>query len=123
MFTIKCYTQEGRCIIRSAESFTILRDDKTGEAEITLHTENRSMSERVDIVPADQVRHEGWAPAFQRAYIVNAAGNTVERIHLKPPRPTVTELLAILNSEDDRKVEILTDGSVYVMDAAMQLGE
>jgi hypothetical protein len=114
MFTIKCYTEQGRCIIRQAESFTILRDDRTGEAEITLH--NEPASERVDIVPADRKREEGWPPMFQWAYIVNEAGNTVEIIRLKMlprPRPTIAELEAILNSEEKLDVHVAPDGSVH----------
>ena len=83
MFTIKCYTDQGRCIIRSADSFTILRDYKTGEAEITLHLAESST--RVDVVRPDVKREEGWPPAYHWAYIVNAAGKTVESIHLNPP--------------------------------------
>lgn len=83
MFTIKCYTVQGRCIIRSAESFTILRDDRTGEAEISLHFSDGS-GDRVDIVPASQKREEGCAPAFQWAYIVNSDGRTVETLRLSP---------------------------------------
>jgi hypothetical protein len=116
MFTIKCYTEQGRCIIRSAESFTILRDDRTGEAEITLHNGVALASERVDIVPADRKREEGWPPTFQWAYIVNGAGNTVEIIRLKmlpKPRPTIAELEAILNSEEKLDVHVAPDGSVH----------
>jgi hypothetical protein len=82
MFTIKFYTDNGRCIIRAAESFTILRDEMTGEVEITLH--QRDGDAESIFVSADQKRVEGWPPAFQWAYIENAMGKTVERIHLKP---------------------------------------
>ncbi len=83
MFTIKFYTDAGRCVIRAADSFTILRDSQTGEAEITLHHSGGDC--RIDVVSADQKRCEGWPPAFQWAYIENAMGKTVERIHLLPP--------------------------------------
>ena len=82
MFTIKFYTDSGRCVIRAAESFTILRTEETGEAEITLH--HRDGDCRIDICSADIKRAEGWPPVFQWAYIENGMGKTVERIHLRP---------------------------------------
>lgn len=81
MFTIKCYTDQGRCVIRAADHFTILRDARTGEAEITLHN-SREGDTRVDILPLDTTRDKNWPPAFQWAYIENSAGKTVEHLHL-----------------------------------------
>lgn len=81
MFTIKFYQETGRSVIRAAESFTILRDDKTGEAEITMH--HPAGDSRIDIVREGTPRQEGWPPVFQWAFIENAMGKTVERIHLR----------------------------------------
>jgi hypothetical protein len=84
MFTIKCFTDGGRCVIREAESFTILRDNKSGEAEITIH--HPAGDSRVDVkdVHSDRPLDVHLPPIFQWAYIENAAGKTVERIHLRP---------------------------------------
>jgi len=83
MLTIKCYTAQGRSIIRSAESFTILRTEETGEAEITLHQRNPAEDCRIDIVSPDQKRGEGWPPAYEWAFIENDAGRTIETIRLR----------------------------------------
>lgn len=86
MFTIKCYSQ-GRCIIKAADSFTILRTDETGEAEITLHRKSGD-DERVDVLrsgAAGAPRSEGWPPVFQWAFIENALGKTIETIRLRGP--------------------------------------
>lgn len=84
MFTIKCYSHDGyRNVIRSAESFTILRD-RDGEAEITLHQKNAADDCRMDIKFADKPREPGWPPIFSRAIIENAAGKTTEIIGLGP---------------------------------------
>lgn len=88
MFTIKCYTAAGRSIIRAAESFTILRTDETGEAEITLHQRNSSEDCRVDIVQPGTPRGEGWPPVFDWAFIENDTGRTVEAIRLRELPPS-----------------------------------
>lgn len=82
MFTIKCHTQEGRCVIMAADSFTILRTEKTGEAEITLHQKNGE-GLRVDIAPHGTPRDEGWPAIFQWAFIENQMGKTVEAVRLR----------------------------------------
>ena len=84
MFTIKCYTDGGRCVIREAESFTILRDDRSGEAEITIHHPAGDLRVDVKDVHNDQPPDVHAPRIFQWAYIENAAGKTVERLHLKP---------------------------------------
>jgi len=85
VFTIKLYSENDcRLVIKSAESFTILRgkDDEGGEAEITLHQKNQSDDMRVDI------KHEpnppGWPRTFAKAIIENAQGRTTEIIALGP---------------------------------------
>jgi hypothetical protein len=88
MFTIKLYIGSGcRQVIRTAESFTILRgsgDETTVGAEITLHQKNSSEDTRVDILPEGTPRGENWPPYFQRAIIENAAGKTTEIIVAGP---------------------------------------
>lgn len=91
MFTIKCYTSAGRSIIRSAESFTILRADETGEAEITLHQHHPLDDCRIDIVHPETKRGEGWPPTFEWAFIENDAGRTVETIRLRPSFASVSQ--------------------------------
>jgi hypothetical protein len=86
MFTIKAYTQEGRCVIKSAESFTILRTEVTGEAEITLHQKNGE-GLRVDIAQPGTKREEGCPQVFHWAIIENAAGNTTEVIRTRNFHP------------------------------------
>jgi hypothetical protein len=80
MFTIKAYTDSGRMIIREAESFTILTD-QAGGIECTLHSDRGG--ERIDFGPPHG-RPVEYPPLFQWAYIENAAGKTVHRIHLTP---------------------------------------
>ncbi len=83
MFTIKFYTSAGRSIIRSAESFTILRTEETGEAEITLHQRNSADDCRIDIVKPGIPRDPNWPPAYEWAFIENDSGRTVETIRLR----------------------------------------
>lgn len=83
MFTIKFYSADGyRQIIRSAESFTILRS-KDGSAEITLHDKNPGFDTRVDIAGGDPAP-DAWPRVFAKAIIENAAGRTTEIITLVP---------------------------------------
>lgn len=87
MFTIKFYSHEGgRQRIEAADSFTILRMDQVGGAEITLHRKNPSDDIRVDIGPhRNCVPVGGWPnDVFQKAIIENAAGRTTEIISLQP---------------------------------------
>lgn len=79
MFTIKFYTDQGRQIIREAESFTILHGND-GSAEITLHQANPAHDCLIHIDSSDTKRPEGWAPLFQKAIIENAAGKTTQII-------------------------------------------
>lgn len=92
MFTIKFYsTGSGhpdgyRQVIKSAESFTILRGDG-GTAEITLHQKDPAFDSRIDIADCSASaapRPDGWPPAFESAIIENAAGKTTEIINLRP---------------------------------------
>lgn len=81
MFTVKFYTEDGyRQVIKTAESFTILRGGDDGGAEITLHQKSPGDSCRIDIGPLGTERPEGWPPLFQKAIIENAAGRTTEII-------------------------------------------
>lgn len=84
MFTIKFYTNEGRQIIREAESFTILHGHG-GSAEVTLHQKNPAEDCRIDIESADAKRQEDWPPVFQKAIIENSAGKTTEIIAMQGP--------------------------------------
>lgn len=96
MFTIKAYNDTGRMVILAAESFTILRDSDSGEAEVTLHRKDPGDSLRIDVKP-DKPIEPGWPPRFQKAFIENDVGKTVERLYLgpvtgaapsrKPPQP------------------------------------
>lgn len=90
MFTIKLYTYNSpdgeKITIREAESFTVLRDTYTGEAEITLHQRDGS-GQRVDIGHASTPRPEGFPPVFQKAIIENSSGKTTEIIGLRGPMP------------------------------------
>jgi hypothetical protein len=82
MFTIKLYSDDGyRIIVKSAESFTILRSED-GEAEITLHQRNPGDDCRIDIKSGNPA--PGWPPVFAKAIIENAAGKTTEIIALRP---------------------------------------
>jgi len=87
MFTIKLYSTgpghpDGyRQVIKSAESFTILRGDD-GSAEITLHQKFSENDSRVDI--CGDPRPEHFPPRFESAIIENAAGKTTEMINLRP---------------------------------------
>lgn len=90
MFTIKFYAHMG-CWVRiySAESFTVLKDFKTGEAEITLHQKNPSDDFRIDIKHASAPPSElPWPAFYQKAIIENAAGKTTEII-MAPEAPTL----------------------------------
>ena len=88
MFTIKFYTNDNaRQIIRSAESFTILRDEDKGEYEITMHQKNQNEDSRIDILPVGTPRDPMWPPVFQKAIIENGAGRTTEIIHAGPSLP------------------------------------
>ena len=86
MFTIKFYSDDGcRQVIKSAESFTILRaPDMCSDAEITLHQKSQADDCRIDIVPAGTERLEGWPPTYQTAIIENALGKTTEIIKAGP---------------------------------------
>jgi hypothetical protein len=75
MFTIKLHGHDGRRLIRSADSFTILADDMRGFYEVTLHSGCESC--RFDI-GEDMPREEGWPPLMSAAFIMNEAGQTVE---------------------------------------------
>ncbi|SDD94476.1 hypothetical protein SAMN05216337_1017115 [Bradyrhizobium brasilense] len=87
MFTIKLYGHDGRRIIRSANSFTILADDARGFFEVTLHNEAEGDC-RYDIgtardlpnIPPGGSRPEDWPPLMGHAYIVNEKGRTVETL-------------------------------------------
>lgn len=83
MFTIKFYTNSGRQRIYSGDSFTILRDNKTGEAEITVHRKAGD-DFRADVVLPGTPRPENWPETFTRAIIENAAGKTTEVIQVRP---------------------------------------
>lgn len=84
MFTIKLYSEDGyRSVIKSAESFTILREG--GEAEITLHQRNPAEDSRVDIRHSEKSnRAPEFPPSFGKAIIENAAGRTTEMVTLGP---------------------------------------
>ena len=71
--------------LRSAESFSILRSDNDGSAEITLHQRDPGDDRRYDIVgPADIPRPPHWPEVFDKAIIENAAGRTTEIVVLHP---------------------------------------
>ena len=75
MFTIKLHGHDGRRLIRSSNSFTILADDMRGFYEVTLHSGDDSC--RFDI-GEDTPREEGWPPLMSAAFIMNEAGKTVD---------------------------------------------
>lgn len=81
-FTIKFYSDDGfRQIIRTAESFTILRGGN--EAEITLHQKNPADDSRIDIkAPADLADPNVYPPRYAKAIIENEHGRTTEIIVL-----------------------------------------
>ncbi len=85
MFTIKLYGHDSRQIIRAAHDFTILRDDTDMVYEITLHQETGN-SVRFDVGPLDPNRPTDFSPPlFNCAYIVNAAGKTIESLSAGAP--------------------------------------
>lgn len=87
MFTIKFYGENGsRVRIFSAESFTILRNEDSSEAEITLHQKNSSDDFRIDILPRGTVCADGCPPYFQKAIIENDSGRTTAIIVAAPAR-------------------------------------
>jgi hypothetical protein len=87
MFTVKFYSDDGcRQVIKSAESFTILRAPRDeGGTEITLHQKSQADDCRIDIGPVGTERLEGWPPIYQTAIIENALGKTTEIIRAGPP--------------------------------------
>ncbi|WP_439399052.1 hypothetical protein ACRQ5Q_16895 [Bradyrhizobium sp. PMVTL-01] len=89
MFTIKLYGHDGRRIIRSANSFTILVDDMRGFYEVTLHSESEGDC-RFDIGAARDLppgsRPDDLPPLMGHAYIVNDKGRTIETLSSGSPK-------------------------------------
>ena len=89
MFTIKLYAENyGRQVIKTAESFTILRTVDSGGwiAEITLHQKDPGLDSRVDVNAQPLPEGDTYsAPRFEKAIIENASGKTTEIINCRPP--------------------------------------
>lgn len=78
MFTIKFYTEDSlRCVIKSAESFTVLKHFTPGRIEITMHQKNGD-GERVDLFDPRTGSSDDPPIRYSRAIIENAQGRTTE---------------------------------------------
>jgi hypothetical protein len=83
MFTVKFYQSFHRQVIEQADSVTILKDEESGTAEITLHR-TIGIDVRRDIKDERDRKDSYEPPFFDKAIIENAAGKTTEIIVLRP---------------------------------------